>query len=588
MERLRRILVTIQRQMGQLNPTARLLIAALAVILLLAFFVVAQQASTVQMVPLMPTASAAEQQEAAAYLSGVGIKTETKAGVLMVSRQDKDSAVTQLSYAQKLPQDSATFFKTLLESQNWANTRQQNEVLYNAALQEQLGKVISNFPGVKSATVIFDIPEAVGLGAAVRRPTASVAVFTKSGPLDQKTVDSVAALVGGAKAGLSADRVSVIDGTTGQQRKATTEDAAIPTTYLEHAQRVETQTREKLSQLLSYIPGVVIAVTAQVDVKREASKTTKYLPVDGGSIALPQKQMQSEMTQTEASRAAEPGVRSMQTASINAGSSTKGGSTSDTKKDVEFDNHVGVQLSDVFDPRGMPTMLAVSVNVPRSFVVARMAAAAPPPAEGAEPPPPPTEDAIAQYFDQNVKQQVAQSIIPHVRAMTAEANKVSDLTQIAKLLEGQIAVGLIPTDMAMLAQPAQAGLLGSLGLSGGGSGGGGAMGLLLGGGLVDRAVLGLLAVLALGMMVMMVRKSGRKVEMPTPEELVGLPPILETLQTKSELIGEADETDTPMTGIEVDESEIRTQKMLDSVSEMMNTTPDTASKLINRWIAADE
>ena len=45
----------------------------------------------------------------------------------------------------------------------------------------ELAATIEHFHGVKSATVLIDIPDAAGLGAAVRKPTASATVFTDNG-----------------------------------------------------------------------------------------------------------------------------------------------------------------------------------------------------------------------------------------------------------------------------------------------------------------------------------------------------------------------------------------------------------------------
>ena len=81
-----------------------------------------------------------------------------------------------------------------------------------------------------------------------------------------------------------------------------------------------------------------------------------------------------------------------------------------------------------------------------------------------------------------------------------------------------------------------------------------------------------------------VRRSAKRPELPTAEELVGLPP---KLQTTSDMMGEADETDTPMAGIEVGEDEVAAQKMLEQVGEMVKQSPDSAAKLLNRWIAVE-
>lgn len=104
---------------------------------------------------------------------------------------------------------------------------------------------------------------------------------------------------------------------------------------------------------------------------------------------------------------------------------------------------------------------------------------------------------------------------------------------------------------------------------------------LMGSGLIKNAMLGVLALVALGMMMMMVRKAGRTVVLPKPEEVVGLPPALEN---QNDIVGEADEGQTAMEGIELDDAELKSKKMLESVSEMVKKNPADSAKIMNRWV----
>jgi hypothetical protein len=165
--------------------------------------------------------------------------------------------------------------------------------------------------------------------------------------------------------------------------------------------------------------------------------------------------------------------------------------------------------------------------------------------------------------------------------MVAAANPGVTAEDLNKMLLTQVSVSMIPVDLA-LASTGAAGVLSGGG--GGGSGSGGSLPLGLSVGLVENVLLGGMALLAMGMMVMMVKKTARKAELPTAEEIVGLPPALET---KNDLIGEADESDSPMMGIEVDDAEVRTGKMLEQVNDFVKGSPDGAAKLLNRWITTE-
>jgi flagellar biosynthesis/type III secretory pathway M-ring protein FliF/YscJ len=87
------------------------------------------------------------------------------------------------------------------------------------------------------------------------------------------------------------------------------------------------------------------------------------------------------------------------------------------------------------------------------------------------------------------------------------------------------------------------------------------------------------------MMLMMVKKASKREEEPTAEELVGLPPALEG---DADIVGEADEGETAMAGIEMDDSEMQSQKVLEQVGEVVQAKPAEVAKLVARWINVEE
>lgn len=574
MDQLRRVVATIQKYLGQLGLTQRLLIGSVAVIALMMFFIVSQYAGRSSMVELLSSGGTSDQQRILQFLQAANIDARSVNGKIVVPQESQRAAIAQLAESRMLPSDTSIMFQNLLDKQSWQMSRQQNEQLYTIALQNELAAAIAKFKDVRSATVILDIPEPAGLARSVRKPTASVTVLTSSGgALPQPTVDAIAQFVAGSRAGLEPDRIRVIDGSSGRQRKATGDGEALPTTYLEHAARVESQTRDKLQDLLSYIPGVIVAVTAQVDVTQVNAKVQRNMSDGDGTVSLPRRTLDTTMKQSESSPAAEPGVRSNQTADINRGGSSSGGSKTDqTEGEVEYENHVGTKVESIVDPRGMPTMLAASVNIPRSYIVGLLQQAAdaakPADAGSGQPAAPkaPTDEEISRKFAEE-QTRISETLLPHLKTRTPEG----------KVIQGEVNVALMPVDIPVMAGTGKT--------AGGVLGIGGGVGFAFGGGgLIDKAIMGGLALVAMGMMLMMVRKASRKVELPTPEELVGLPPALET---KSDIIGEADEGELPVTGIEVGESEMRAQKVLEMVADMVDSSPETAAKIVGQWISLE-
>lgn len=578
MDQLRRALSTIGASLGQLTATQKMLIGSLVVIALMALFVVSQYAGTARWVELLPGAAPADQQKTVAFLETANIAYKPEAGKIMVRPEDRRTAIAVLGEAGKLPSDTSVLFQNILDKQSWQMSRQQNDQLYTIALQNELSRVIADFKGVSTATVILDVPEPAGLGTVARKPTASATVFTDGGrPVEQGTVDAIAQLIAGARAGLEVDRVRVIDGSSGRQRRPTSETDVLATTYLEHATKIEQLTSEKLRELLGSIPSVIVAVTAQVDVTRVRATVSKNLPLNEGTLSLPKRESTTKQLETQG-QAAEPGVRSNQALDINRGASS-GQKSDQNEEESEFENHVGSRVEEISDPRGMPTMLAASVAVPRGYIVALLKQARPAPAAGAPAPAPdaappePTEQEIQTAFERE-KTRIEELVKPHVKTRAIDGTQT----------DGIVSVSMMPTDMVGGGGAQQAGMLGGIGGGGGGGGDGGFMSMAMGGSIIDKAVLGVLALVALGLMLSMVKKAARRVELPTAEELVGLPPQLEA---RSDLIGDAGEGESAMTGIEIGDDEVRVQKMLEQVKDYVGTTPDSAARIVNRWLTQE-
>ncbi|GMV24960.1 MAG: hypothetical protein AMXMBFR58_09910 [Phycisphaerae bacterium] len=560
--------------LGKLSPSQKLLIACAAIIGVLAWLVVAQYSSRGASATLAVGGTPEELGQRVAALQAAGIDAQITPAGITVPKARQQEAMARLGEAKLLPADTQYLFRNLIDGQTWWSSREQNNRQYLLALRGELARQIGQYAGIKSAVVNLDVPEVQGLGAAARRPTASVSVQTRDGAaLSQGTVDAIAAHVAGAVAGMDIDRVQVIDASGGRPRKPSSGSEILSTTYLDHAAKVEQQLRDKISELLSYIPGVGVAVTAQVDVTQVTARVQKNMDKGDGTVSLLKRGTNQTTTQMDKSPGAEPGLRSNTGADITrAGAS--GSTLEQSEEENEFDIHVGTRTENIIDPRGMPTRLAVSVNVPRGYISSlvdkdKAAAAggnAPAPAGGTQAAP--TEAEITARFDQE-KARIVASLTPHVRTADSQG----------KAIDGDVVVSMIAADMPALAAPDGGGLLGTIGI--GGPGGG----FSLGGGVLDTVILALLAGVALFMMVSMVRKSARKVEMPTAEELVGVPPQVEI---KGESIGEAAEGEMPMPGIEIDDQEMRAQKILESVGEMVQQDPVAAARLLNRWVQVEQ
>lgn len=585
---LRQAWATITRQLGNLSGKDRALIGSLVVVGVMALVLVALWSSKQSLVPLLPDMGPTEQAAAETTLTEADIEHVTKGGKVYVTPDKRMYALAYLQQAGKLPENTQSLFAALAKGQNWMSSTRDSDRLANAALCEVLSGVIGNFKGVERATVMIDAPESIGMGAAYRKPTASVGVLLKPGKvMDRDMVDAVAAMVSGAKAGLHMEDVRIIDQRRGEQyvpRTSNTLGSGLSgsgESYIDLATKHEDRIQRKVSEVVSRLDPLSI-VTVSVQADNTVKRTTTETFLKAGSVAMPESTSTDENNDKSsgaASGGAAPGVTSNVPMDVNAGGGGAGGGTASTKTTTTEKSKVGLgnKKEDVLAPGGMATRVSVMVSLSREYIINLVrtkkgpATAAAGGGAAAAAPDEPTQAEIDTAFGDE-KKRIEKDLEPlmQVAAVETAASTIPRVT-----------VSLIP-----VMQLGMAGLGGGGGGAGGSNmasvgGGGGLMSQLATGQTIRTAFLGVLACVALGMMLMLVRKSAKPQSLPTPEELAGLPPVMEA---GDDVVGEADEGATAMVGIELGESQIKTKKMLESIEELVKKTPLDAASLMNRWM----
>jgi flagellar biosynthesis/type III secretory pathway M-ring protein FliF/YscJ len=84
---------------------------------------------------------------------------------------------------------------------------------------------------------------------------------------------------------------------------------------------------------------------------------------------------------------------------------------------------------------------------------------------------------------------------------------------------------------------------------------------------------------------MMRKASNVGAKMPSAEELAGIPPAF---GGDDDVVGEADEIDAALTGIELDDNQIRSRTLVEQVKELVNHNPDEAAMLVSRWVKRND
>ena len=112
--------------------------------------------------------------------------------------------------------------------------------------------------------------------------------------------------------------------------------------------------------------------------------------------------------------------------------------------------------------------------------------------------------------------------------------------------------------------------------------GGSSTGGMSGSGLIKPIGLGVLAIASLFFMFNIARKASVREDLPTAEELAGVPPKLES--DDAEVVGEADEASPALEGMELDDDSLRRAQMLEQLNEMASRDPSELSGILRRWM----
>ncbi len=565
MDQVRQAMANIQLQVGKMTASQKLLLASLTVIAVMTLFLVSQYAAKPATVNLM---AADGQVDTVRALQVGGFDAQMVDGQVVIPASQQRYALSYLAESGQLPGDTTLLFSNLIGSQDWKASNTQHRQQYFIALQNELSIRITDFTSLSKASVILDVPQSTGLGRSSRAPTASVTLFTRSGgAVTQNIVDAAARTVSGAVSGLTPANVQIIDGTTGHARNTADDESASSSQYLEYASKMEKHTKQKIESLFGHIPGVVVSITARVDITKVTSAETLYTPKGEGTVAIETSTSSITGSTKQSSREPDSGVQSNQTASIDTSGGTGTSVENDTTEKL-FATAIGSRTKNVFDPRGMPTHLSASIIIPQEYIE-NIIERSRPAVEGEEPSP--VTPIESQDFFDTLKTDFENLIEPHLVIVGDNGVATSGSLMVSM---APLGISMIPG--GMLQSVGGSGFVGSL--AGGGGGGSGMLGSTSK--ISETALVGVLAFVSLGMMMMMVKRSSKTIELPNANELVGVPPHLDSVR---DLVGEASEGEHVMTGIEIDDDLVEVQQIREQVAELIKQDPESAAGLVERW-----
>ena len=546
MEFVKRYWTTIRAQAEGLPLSTKLLVGALVTIMLLVGFILVLYAGKPETVPISQFASS-RAEEVVARLDSAGIPAELLNGQVHVSVNQRIDAIALLAREELLSENASAAFADL--TGNPWETDAQGRRKFLLATQNYLNAVAGKFKGVKSAEVVISLPEQRTFGRSVRASASVTVVMDGSRTVDSHLTGALAGLVSGAVADMQPTDVVVLDANAGRQHTVSDPADVVPTEVIELVRHQEDYHRKKIEAMLGTIQGVIVAVRINTDaVRRETRVENTYEEAEP---------LRSEEDQEVVSRdfrtAAEPGARPNMQLSIESGGGLSH-QTSETLSRREYGDKLLRSTAQIERAGHQVKQINVTINVPRSYFVSIFRANNP----EAEAPDDAALEPIRTEQLAAIKKQVAPLIVADADAPgIVEANMIYDQAYL---------------------QPVVAGV-------GGAAGDGNVIGALTGSGTVATISAVSLGVIALGLALMMVRRATQPQELPSVHELAGVPP---TLPTDDDLIGEADEAEASMAGLELDDDEVRTRHLAEQISQMIRAAPEDAGGLLSKWVQAEE
>jgi len=265
-------------RVGSMSRRARLAAAALAVLVLAGIVWLVAASSGPEMVPVLTQPLGPEEVAAAGrLLSQRGIAHRQESDRLLVPRSSLQEARALLA-SEHLPQldASSALEQVARENDIWCS-QAQSDKRWQAAKMATLGRLISMFPSVQSATVIFDAGSPRRLGNGGEPPSAAVKVTLRpNAKMTEKLVAAIADLVAGSTAGMSRQNVRIVD-SAGMSYRVSEPGAAGG--ELDRLRATEAYYLERIGAALQYIDGVI--VTAQVSPDPGSGKCV------GASVSVP-------------------------------------------------------------------------------------------------------------------------------------------------------------------------------------------------------------------------------------------------------------------------------------------------------------
>lgn len=283
---------------------------------------------------------------------------------ISVPRALQQDCIAAIASAGALPDNFANFMDDAISKASPMESRQQWELRTKTARENQLSLIVSKMDWVESGHVMVDIQERRGFNRS-NQASASVFITPRAGEvLDQARARNIRQLVAGPFASMMAEDVKITSSTgeVGGDGEPWFDDA-----YLQARSELQKAYKRDIVTLLSYIPGVRVEVSANLD-----NLAKKSLTESSPSEAQPLRSMDEEETEKTSVNdgGGQPGLAAQ-------GPNRRGldeglartNSSEIVRRSTNEENAVGFSTSEEEYMGFKPKELYASIAIPREYVL---------------------------------------------------------------------------------------------------------------------------------------------------------------------------------------------------------------------------
>ncbi len=550
MEFLRRIITQIKSQLSDLTLSQRLVIVLLLVIMGGAVLTMVQYAAKREKMPLLNQSIDKATMDKIVNQLEMWVETyEIQDGKILVASSRHQRLYSKLAYAEALPGDTSVGWDLLLEETNIFIPESSRQDKKTIASQMVLANMISYWPGVKRVQgVIINKGDKRRLNNMTPAASASVSLETTGKVSPHKLAISVAAFVSGANNRMKRENVTVI--IDGKNIPVVSADEEYENGYLSIKKEYEKDFVNKI--IMALPPGMDPIVQVNIkwnNVKSQIHKKEYAQDGDGSLLMTVEEESRTDETSTQ-NVSQEPGLLA------NVGDKGHGGGESQTSMTEEstgrkqaFAGH-----TETVENKGMGGVEEVTASVMISDEYFKGMAKGNSEEE-------PDEAAIQAMMDKH---------LPKFKKSVLAAIGLDDSFEDNVVVDIYWAGGVVASDENQGQGQGEATSITGMAVRYG-----------------KHIAVSALAMVSLVMVLMMVRKSMGPIDVSEEDVLtmmVGNRPV-DALSIEDSNLDDGEGGDALLSGMEMDEESIRSQQVLQQIRDMVEETPDDATKLVSKWIS---